>query len=149
MSARCSRPGVGGGRRVLLPVGVATTACILNPRRTTAFGEKRGWSWAAADAVQEGRDEDSESVALSAPPDSPGLACWSRRISGTATQYQVSVLLFFVVAAAAAVFVYPTTHSLTHRHPPRPTPSPPLVSYVPHFYPVIRTRRRVLSSSYS
>jgi len=25
--------------------------------------------------VQEGRDEDSESVALSAPPDSPGLAC--------------------------------------------------------------------------
>lgn len=29
----------------------------------------------AAAAVQEGRDEDSESVALSAPPDSPGLAC--------------------------------------------------------------------------
>lgn len=26
-------------------------------------------------AAQEGRDEDSESVALSAPPDSPGLAC--------------------------------------------------------------------------
>lgn len=47
----------------------------FRPPSRRVRGEKRGWSWDAADAVQEGRDEDSESVALSAPPDSPGLAC--------------------------------------------------------------------------
>lgn len=40
------------------------------------FGGKKGVELDRRRRVtQEGRDEDSESVALSAPPDSPGLAC--------------------------------------------------------------------------
>lgn len=67
---RCRRRGRGSGRQFVYSIPPLSR-------------KKRGWScWAAAvrrrrryTYAQEGRDEDSESVALSALPDSPGLAC--------------------------------------------------------------------------
>jgi len=52
--------------------GRGSSGVYIQPLRSR---KKGGGVGPPTTTVQEGRDEDSESVALSAPPDSPGLAC--------------------------------------------------------------------------
>lgn len=66
---------VGGGSTAAAAAAVVSRGSCgvcIQPLRSRKKGGGVGPPTAA---VQEGRDEDSESVALSAPPDSPGLAC--------------------------------------------------------------------------
>jgi len=65
---------VGGGSTdgAAAVAGRGSGGVYIQPLRSR---KKGGGVGPPTTAVQEGRDEDSESVALSAPPDSPGLAC--------------------------------------------------------------------------